>query len=75
MEKIMYFVINAIKTVKEFGAVKALMIVSGGIAVLIALVFVIIWVTYTLQDRKYEKEQMEKQRQNDIPIQRNARLG
>lgn len=75
MEKIMYFVINAVKTVKEFGAVKALAIVAGGIAVLIALVFAIIWVTYTIQDRKYEKEQMEKQRQNDIPIQRNARLG
>jgi hypothetical protein len=61
--------------IQEFGAVKALAIVAGGIAVLITLVFVIIWVTYTIQDRKYEREQMEKQRKNDIPIQRNARLG
>ena len=75
MEKIMFFVINTIKSVREFGAVKALAIVSGGAAALIALVFVIIWVSYTIQDRKYEKEQMEKRNQNDIPIQRNARLG
>ena len=75
MDKVMYFVIDTIKAVKEFGAVKALAIVAGGIAILLTLIFVIVWVSYTIQDRKYEKEQMEKQRQNDIPLQRNARLG
>ena len=69
MDKVINFVINTIKAVKEFGAVKALAIVAGGIAVLIALVFVIIWVTYTIQDKKYEKDQMERQRKNDISVQ------
>lgn len=75
MDKVINFVIDTIEAIRDFGAVKALTIVSGGAAALIALIFVVIWVTYTIQDRKYEKEQMEKQKKNDIPIQRNARLG
>ena len=71
----MWFAIDTVMKVKEFGAVKALAIAAGGAAALIAVIFAVIWVTYVIQDKKYEKELMEKQKQNDIPLQRSSWLG